>query len=323
MNRTFGYSLGAALLLVATACGDDPATEAEIVEVDETETSVPADTAMEETAEPMAEQAAPRSGRTLPQIIADEGLRGERMARDVYRHPLETLNFFGLEPDMVVVEASPASGWYTDIIASYLATGGGTLYAAHFDPETDIEFYRRSRADFEARYLGDPERFGDVRMTVLSPEGGPVAPAESADLVLTFRNVHNWRQGDWAQKAFDDFYAALKPGGTLGVVAHRLPETTEQEGPNTWGYTKESTVIELAENAGFTLLARSEVNANPKDKADHPYGVRTLPPASRTPREDEEVPPGFDAEAYLAIGESDRMTLKFIKPLDPDAAALE
>lgn len=300
--------MGAAVLLLS-ACGNASEEETD-------------GTILEDTAPLMEEAVTASTSLSLYSIVDDPARRGDNMKRDQYRHPIETLNFFGLEPDMTVVEIWPGGGWYTDILAPFVASGGGKLYAAHFDPEVG-DFQARSLNGFKEKYLSDPDYYGDIEITAMSGTTGAIAPDNSADMVLTFRNVHNWRLSGFEQKAFHDMYAALKPGGILGVVAHRLPESAEKEGPNTWGYTKESTVKLLAARAGFEFVDSSEINANPKDIADHPYGVRTLQPASVTPKEGEEVPEGFDADYYFSLGESDRMTLKFRKPVDADSALLE
>ena len=255
----------------------------------------------------------------LAGVLADPR-RGEGSARDGARNPAETLRFFGIEPDMTVIEVWPGGGWYTDVLAPYLAESG-TYIAAGFDPETN-DYMRERVAAFEEKYA-DEDQYGNVQMAVLSPQSGPLAEEGSADMVLTFRNVHNWIMGGFEEKAFADFYAALKPGGILGVVEHRLPEEADAEMERTSGYVKESTVIALAEAAGFELAERSEINANPADDADHPFGVWTLPPSSRTEDRDGNAPEGFDADAYAAIGESDRMTLRFVKPLGADGALME
>lgn len=275
---------------------------------------------------PKAAAPAPKAEMSKEFTLADaaaDSRRADRAARDAFRHPVETLTFFGIEPDMTVVEVNPGGGWYTDILAPYLAAGGGTLYAAHFDPESESEYMRRALAGFKQRYGADGDYYGDVQLTVLSPTAPGIAPAGSADLVVTFRNMHSFIGAGAAEKYMGDFFAALKPGGVLGIVTHRLPEDVEVEGGVRGGYVKTSVVRALAEAAGFEYVASSEVNANPKDTADHPFGVWTLPPASRMPRDGQEAPEGFDPEAYKAIGESDRMTLKFRKPITADGALLE
>jgi predicted methyltransferase len=229
--------------------------------------------------------------------------------RDNYRNPAQTLEFFGLQPDMTVVEIWPGGGWYSEILAPYLKDNG-SFYAAHFPTSETRQGYINSRQRFADRIAAD-ESFSKVQLTEFAPlEQSVIAPAGSADVVLTFRNVHNWYMGGSDEAlagAFATFYTALKPGGVLGVVDHRLPEDRADEAMATSGYVKESLVIRFAEAAGFELVDYSDINANPNDTADHPRGVWTLPPSLRLGDE--------DREKYLAIGESDRFTLKFIKPI--------
>jgi len=245
---------------------------------------------------------------SLATVVASTDRSDANRARDDYRHPLETLQFFGITPDMTVVEISPGGGWYTEILAPYLKQQG-TLYAAHFPSETNSEFYQRSRARFVERVATDAN-FSKVIVTEFSPAGTKlIATANSTDLVLTFRNLHNWYMGgsdEAVQQAFRQFYDALKPGGVLGVVDHRLPETRPDADMENTGYMKESYAIAMAEAVGFELAERSQINANPNDNADHPRGVWTLPPTLRLGDE--------NRDDYLAIGESDRFTLKFVKP---------
>ena len=227
------------------------------------------------------------------------------VARDRYRHPTETLTFFGVQPDDTVVEIWPGGGWYSEILAPYLARGGGTYYAV-----ANGGGLNGVRRMMEA----NPALYGNVRLAAFPAAPGEVSrvPDNSADVVLTFRNVHNWVQGyqqngqDYSGEAFAQIYRMLKPGGTLGVVDHRLPETADAAREKSSGYIKVSTVRRLAEAAGFRFAGSSEVNANPRDTADWPQGVWTLPPALRLK--------DVDRDKYLAIGESDRMTLKFVKP---------
>jgi predicted methyltransferase len=225
--------------------------------------------------------------------------RPEDKARDKYRHPIETLSFFGIKPDMTVVEIWPGSGWYTDILAPYLHDHG-KLYAAISSGENASE-YKKKLAD-------DPARFGNIVVTQLDPPDKiDIAPAGSADAVVTFRNVHNWMRGGNGEAVFKAMYAALKPGGILGVEEHRGDPSKPQDPKAASGYVREDYVIKMAEQAGFHLAAKSEVNANPKDTKDYAKGVWTLPPNLAMK--------DVDKEKYLAIGESDRMTLKFIKPI--------
>jgi predicted methyltransferase len=247
----------------------------------------------------------PRSGNaqqsadhSLEQAIDSASRRPKDVARDKYRHPSRTLTFFGIKPDMTVVEIWPGSGWYTDILAPYLRDHG-KLYEAIASGEDEAEFKKKLAAD--------PARFGKVTVTMLAPPGKmDIAPAGSADMVLTFRNVHNWMRGGYAEQVFKAMYAALKPGGILGVVEHRGDPSKPQDPKAASGYVREDTVIKLAEQAGFRFVQRSRINTNPHDTKDYPKGVWTLPPSLRLG--------DTDRAKYLAIGESDRMTLKFIKP---------
>ncbi|MGA9580506.1 MAG: methyltransferase [Allosphingosinicella sp.] len=223
-------------------------------------------------------------------------------ARDRYRHPRETLGFFGVEPDDTIVEIWPGGGWYTEILAPLLMERGTYHAAANGNGLNGAK----------ALVQKDPGTYGRVRLAAF-PTGRPGAnepavPAGSADVVLTFRNVHNWMMGEtpFADEAFRQMYAMLKPGGTLGVVEHRLPESADPARERSSGYVKVSTVRRLAEGAGFRLVESSEINANPADTKDHPGGVWSLPPSLRGKDE--------GRDRFLAIGESDRMTLRFVKP---------
>lgn len=269
---------------------------------------------------------APAAPAPSPEAILREAVDGpqrtaEERARDQYRHPVETLAFFDFAPDLTVVEVWPGGGWYTNILAPALARGGGVYYAAGLDPASS-DRAREAVAAFEAKYKGDPALYGDVIVTVLG-EGHEIAPEASADLVLTFRNVHNWLAAGTAEANFRRFYAALKPGGVLGVVEHRAPADAADEFEKTSGYVREATVKSLAAAAGFDFEAASEINANPKDTKDHPFGVWTLPPTRRSSAVRGVEDPNFDRARYDAIGESDRMTLKFRKPVAAEGALLQ
>ena len=223
------------------------------------------------------------------------------VARDAARHPTETLAFFGVKPGDTVVELWPGGGWYTEILAPLTQSGGGTLYAAA-PWERGLNTVRKWQ---EAK----PDAYGAVKLAEFPATGaGPKVPDGSADVVLTFRNVHNWRFGgmDKTAEAFQQIYAMLKPGGVLGVVDHRLPEGMDSALEEKSGYMKRSSVVAFAEAAGFTLAGESEVNANPRDTHDYEKGVWSLPPTLTNK--------DIDREKYVAIGESDRMTLKFVKP---------
>ncbi|MBW8844049.1 MAG: class I SAM-dependent methyltransferase [Burkholderiales bacterium] len=239
-------------------------------------------------------------------VAADHRSVGN-VARDVYRHPYETLAFFGIKPTDTVVELAPGpGGWYTEILAPYLSAQG-QLYEAADDPASSSAYNQRSAARFKAK-MDSMGVYGKVKITVFDPVAGKldIAPAGSADAVLTFRNVHNWMDAGTAQAVFNAAFKALKSGGTLGVEEHRLPASRTQDPKAGTGYVQEATVIKFAEAAGFKLAGRSDINANPKDTADHPDGVWTLPPTYALKDK--------DRAKYQAIGESDRMTLKFTKP---------
>lgn len=244
--------------------------------------------------------------RSLPTSIV-EAVNGpyrspENKLRDAARHPAETLAFFGVEPGMTVVEINPAAGWYTEILAPYL-TEKGTYIAAGPNPASN-PYFQKAAAKMDAFR----ERFPEVKMKTAvfnPPSETEFAPAESVDMVLTFRNVHNWTSKNNEDAAFAAFFKALKKGGTLGVVEHRANADAPNDNSGKSGYLKEFDVVKIAEKAGFRLVGRSDINANPKDTKDHPEGVWTLPPTLRLGDKDK--------EKYLAIGESDRMTLKFKK----------
>ena len=250
---------------------------------------------------------------TLDDIIAGTQRSDDAKARDVFRNPAATLDFFEVETDDTVIEIWPGGGWYTSILAPYLKDEGRYI-AAGFDTEGS-DFAKRAMANFTTNFVERSDIFGEITVSTLSGNSGPLAEPESADVVLTFRNVHNWMAMETTDKVFDDMFAALKPGGTLGVVEHRLPSAEPQDPRAASGYVHEDFVKQVAARAGFEFVEASEINANPKDTADHPFGVWTLPPSSRTSTNQIETPEDFDPAVYLAIGESDRMTLKFIKPV--------
>lgn len=237
--------------------------------------------------------------QALEVAIAASSRQPNNVLRDRYRHPLETLTFFGVRSDATVVEVWPGRGWYTEILAPYLKTRGNYIAAAS----------PKGLSGVSALMTTSPQVYGTLR-TAMLPATASDAKVEdgSADFVLTFRNVHNWLMGEQpiADEMFRQMFAMLKPGGVLGIEEHRLPETADAALEKTSGYVKVSTVRRLAEAAGFQFVASSEINANPKDSANWPGGVWTLPP---TLKEKDK-----DRDKYLAIGESDRMTLKFMKP---------
>jgi predicted methyltransferase len=243
---------------------------------------------------------------SLQRAIAGNQRSAEHKARDKYRHPQQTLEFFDVRDNMTVVEIWPGEGWYTEILAPYLKNKG-KLYAAHFSADAKEPYFNKSLKNFVKKMRDQPKIYGKVELTELQPpESLRIAPDGSADRVLTFRNVHNWMKADQAATVFNAMYKALKPGGILGIVEHRNSSRKQQDVRAVSGYVSEDYVIALARNAGFDFLGKSEINANSKDTKDYPEGVWTLPPSLKLKDK--------DRKKYLAIGESDRMTIKFIKP---------
>ena len=240
----------------------------------------------------------------LKAAIAGSHRSAANTARDVYRHPYQTLSFFGIKPSMTVVELAPEGGWYTEILAPYLRAQGKLIGAGEtIKPENRYAMLFKQKLD------ANPAVYDKVQIGLFEPPRKyDIAPAGSVDLVLTFRNVHNWVEiGDDKMKLMlKSIYDSLKPGGVFGVVEHRLPAAKAQDATASTGYMHEAYVIKLVEGAGFKLAAKSEINANPKDTAEHKGGVWALPPTLTNK--------DADRAAYLAIGESDRMTLKFVKP---------
>ncbi|MDH3718345.1 MAG: methyltransferase [Planctomycetota bacterium] len=231
-------------------------------------------------------------------------------ARDAFRRPKETLAFFGFRSDMTVVEFSPGGGWYTEVLAPALRDGG-KLYAAHYGAN-DGNYQRRSLGGFLRKTGEAPDVYNQLVVTTIpAPGGEPMAPPNSADLALTFRNVHNWLEPGSGGEAnaiatFAEMFKVVKPGGVLGVVEHRWPDPATEDPAAGMGYVSEERVIALATAAGFEFVASSDHNRNPKDTHDHPNGVWTLPPELDADEDDK--------DKYQAIGESDRMVLKFRKP---------
>ncbi|KTE24730.1 MULTISPECIES: methyltransferase domain-containing protein [unclassified Sphingopyxis] len=249
----------------------------------------------------VAKDSATKPGDALAAAVAAPTRTPANVARDKYRHPAETLAFFGVKPGDTVVELWPGAGWYTEILAPLAKAGGGTLYAA--------APWDRGLNRVKAKQTENADVYGAVKLAEFPNAGtNPKVPDGSADVVLTFRNVHNWRFDgkDNTAEAFKQIFAMLKPGGTLGIVDHRLNESDDSAKEEKSGYMKESSIIGFAEAAGFKLAGKSEINANPKDTKDYPKGVWTLPPTL--------TEGDANRDTYLAIGESDRMTLKFVKP---------
>jgi predicted methyltransferase len=246
--------------------------------------------------------------RTQTATLLDHELAGPQRtdadkARDAWRHTKETLLFFGLRPEMTVVEITPNPGWYTKVIAPLLRDRG--RYIAALPAKGADEYSERELQQFNDLLAAWPGSLGKVEIAPFVP-GQPIAADGSADLVVTFRNIHNWMARDTAAAAFESMYRVLKPGGVLGVVEHRGNAKVPQDPRAGSGYVNQDFAIQLIEKAGFRLVATSEINANPKDTKDYPRGVWTLPPSLGEGDK--------DRARYQAIGESDRFTLKFVKP---------
>ncbi len=259
----------------------------------------------------------------LPAMAADAALKAAvaspnraaaNAARDGARRPVETLTFWGLKPKLTVIEIAPGGGYWTEILAPYAKATGGSYVAAVADLDNPkiSEGARKGRAAFEAKYA-DAAKYGTVTYVNFGPASKPLGAPGSADMVITARNIHNWMwQPGVVEKSFADFHAVLKPGGVLAVEEHRA-DPRAQIGDARDGYVSTANVVAAAEKAGFKLAAKSEVNANPKDTKDHPFGVWTLPPSRQSAANGQPADPAFDRAKYDAIGESDRMTLRFVK----------
>jgi predicted methyltransferase len=240
-------------------------------------------------------------------LLIDGPQRSEKSrVRDRYRHPLEVLTFFGVRPDSTVVEILPgAGGYWTEILAPLLKDQGHYI-AAIGDFSSSSAEAQADQAGFKAKVAGDPADYGKVELSQFTADRYEIAPPASADFVLTFRNIHNWMASGETNAAFKTFFAALKPGGILGVEEHRGRADQPQDPLAKSGYVRQDAAVAFAEAAGFRLVASSEVNANPKDTKDYSVGVWALPPTFRLKDQDH--------EKYASIGESDRFVLKFVKP---------
>jgi predicted methyltransferase len=241
----------------------------------------------------------------LDNILAGSQRSAENSARDRYRHPKDTLLFFGIRPEMTVLEVWPEPGWYTQIIAP-LVRERGKYYAAVIAPDSQSKYVTERLSDYQQKLASTPDVYGAVAVVTFPSDGGDVVPPGSLDMVVTFRNIHNWMAQDFAGRAFATLYKALKPGGVLGVVEHRGNPAAAQDPKAKSGYVNEDYAIRLIEGQGFRLVGESQVNANPKDTKDYEQGVWTLPPTYRLGDK--------DRQRYAQIGESDRFTLKFVKP---------
>lgn len=284
MQRSLSFC--ALALLVLAGCASGPGT--------------PADSAADLDANNVAR---------LDAALAGDWRSAENRARDTHRHPRETLAFFGVRREHTVIEITPGSGaWYAEILAPYLR-GNGRYIAALVDPAAVAEgrgrdYQQGQRDGLQARFDAAPAQFDGARTVLYDPKAPRFGPSNSADVVLTFRNVHNWRSAGQAEAMFKGFHDVLRSGGVLGVVEHRARADVPADDRS--GYVGQAQVIALAQAAGFRVDGSSEINANPKDTRDHPGGVWMLPPSNRHD--------AADAAKYTAIGESDRMTLRFVKP---------
>jgi predicted methyltransferase len=259
---------------------------------------------------PESHKAAENSPIASSITAASEGTHRstDNIARNKYRHPTQTLEFFGLSDDMTVVEIHPGGLWYTEVLAPVLKDNGKLIVAGHdISIEGQPDYRYRQQASMEKRFSDQADIFGAVEIAIFSPPNSiALGEPQSADMVVTFRNFHGWIRDGVASVNMKAFYDVLKPGGVLGVVQHRSDKPEPLASGKISGYVSEEKMIELAEAAGFVLEARSEVNANPKDSHQHPAGVWTLPPSLRLGDE--------NREQYFNIGESDRMTMRFRKP---------
>ena len=270
--------------------------------------AAPAEPAAPAVPPPVA-AAAPASDAALDAALAHASRTPDNVARDAWRHPRETLSFFAIAPTQTVIEITPGGGWYSEILAPYLRDGGSYV-GAIVDPTKVASdgakaYYTKSNDELRAKFGANAAVYDKGVLVEFDPAAPTFGEPGSADLVLTFRNVHNWIGNGSVQAMFNGFFAALKPGGVLGVVEHRANADVPADDRS--GYLSENQVIAFATAAGFELAEKSEINANPKDTKDHPNGVWTLPPSLR-------VPEGTDPQKFKDIGESDRMTLKFVKP---------
>lgn len=248
-------------------------------------------------------------GQKLDQMLAGDWRSDKNKARDQYRHPKQTLEFFGIKSGATLIELTPGGGWYAEILAP-LFKGSGNYIAAIVTPKKKEGEDAQDMDALSKKFSGDPAHYNEAKVVQFDLKAPNLGAPGSADMVVTFRNVHNWVMADAAPGMFKACFDVLKPGGVLGVVDHRAAPGADLEKIKKSGYLPEDYVIKLATDAGFKLEAKSEVNANPKDTKDYPQGVWTLPPTLALEEKDK--------DKYLAIGESDRMTLKFVKPAAAD-----
>lgn len=256
--------------------------------------------------------AAANPDKSIEAAVAGDWRSADAKARDHERHPAQALDFWGLKPGMTILELQPGGGWWTEILAPYARLTKGRFYvtAADLDDPGLSENARKGRADFAAKY-GNESIYGKVNLVNWGPKAKPL-PADTYDFVLAARVFHGWVRQNSAEANLANLFRAVKPGGVLAIEQHRAPAGQD---PSVWnGYVDEAYVIKTVEKAGFKLDGKSEINANPKDTKDHPFGVWTLPPTRQSSEGGKPVAADFDRAKYDAIGESDRMTLRFVKP---------
>jgi len=294
-----------AFAVLLAACGKQDA--------DQTAKAAPAAAPAPKAAAPADQPANPTAptsaaalmGPKLDAVIAGSWRSDKNKARDQYRHPKEMLEFFGLKPGDTLIEITPGGGWFAEILAPAMK-GNGTYIAAVAKPKKPEGEAAQDQSALQKKFAADPTEYGEAKTIEFDGQAPNFGPAGSADMVVTFRNVHNWVSAGTAPQMFKAFFDVLKPGGVLGVEDHRAAEGADVEKTKEKGYLPTDYVIKLATDAGFKLKAKSEINANPKDTKDYEKGVWTLPPTLELGDKDK--------DKYLAIGESDRMTLKFVKP---------
>jgi predicted methyltransferase len=285
------------LALTLSACGQSQAPAPE--------TAPPPKVADQPANPPPPQSAQQMFDAKIDTVLAGAWREAANKARDQYRHPKQTLEFFGLKPGMNLIEITPGAGWYAEVLAP-LMKDDGSYTAAITIPKKPEGEAAQDKSALEKMFAADPAQYGKAKVVQYDPKAPNLGASNSADMVVTFRNVHNWVMGYYAPGMFKAFFDVLKPGGVLGVVDHRAAAGADLAKIKNSGYLPEDYVIKLATDAGFKLDGKSEINANPKDDHDHPKGVWTLPPTLTLGDKDK--------DKYLAIGESDRMTLRFVKP---------
>jgi len=306
MNKV---TIATALTLILAGCGSDAPPAAPAAPAAPTAAATPAAAAKpapDQPAQPPPPVSADQMfGQKLDQVLAGDWRSDKNKARDQYRHPKQTLGFFGVKSGTTLIELTPGGGWYAEILAP-LFKGSGNYIAAIVTPKKKEGEDAQDMDALSKKFAGDPAHYNEAKVEQFDLKAPNLGAPGSADMVVTFRNVHNWVMADAAPGMFKACFDVLKPGGVLGVVDHRAAAGADLEKIKQSGYLPEDYVIKLATDAGFKLDAKSEINANPKDTKDYPEGVWTLPPSLALKERDQ--------EKYLAIGESDRMTLRFVKP---------